>query len=274
MTLTESIEALMTELTDDNQAQLLPILADMLADAERHNEERALRYALANDKRPDQYVTESFGSTHCWRPDTQEPLDIGSHTNCHIPHDFERCMRHSDRMESSHWQGRYFSSLTDAWLAYLETAVNYYHLLKGQQMTGVETVEALLRDLTVNNQHVILPILADALQDAGFERRELALRWALLHNKYPTTQGDITETAVDKARKWLCAWHYEGYLTTDYMHHLIVSEAHCFLPKAFQERMTSETGPKYSYHGRYFNSVEVAWRAFLDCGEKYLELLK
>ncbi len=130
MTLTESITALLEELTDDNQGQLLPILADMLADAERHNEELALRWALSHDKRPGRCETETFNSTHCWRPDTQLPVESGDgNIRNHIPHHFQRKMRHSNTRESLHWQGRYYSSLQDAWSAYLETAVKHYHLL-------------------------------------------------------------------------------------------------------------------------------------------------
>ncbi len=141
-------------------------------------------------------------------------------------------------------------------------------------MTLTESIEALLKDLTAENQLSILPILADALSDAGLDRRERALRWALAHNKYPTTHKDITETAVDKHQLWHCAWHYEGYLTDDYMRYLVISESHSFLPHRFQEKMGTETTSKYHFHGRYFNSITAAWRAFLDCGEKHLELLR
>ncbi len=131
MTLTESINSLLEELTDDNQGQLLPILADMLADAERHNEEQALRWALTNNKRPNQFRTDSFHSTHCWRPTTQESM-TGNY-NGHLPHHFQRNIRHSNARETMNWAGRYFSSLQDAWKAYLETAVKHYHLLQDEK---------------------------------------------------------------------------------------------------------------------------------------------
>ncbi len=140
-------------------------------------------------------------------------------------------------------------------------------------MTGIESIEALLRDLTVDNQHEILPILADALLDAGLDRQEQALRWALLNSKYPTTHRDIIWTAMHKQNQWFCAWHYESYIKANYPA-LVIPESHSFLPEAFQECMKGDNTKKHHYHGRYFNSIEGAWRSFLLCAGKHLEKLK
>ena len=138
-------------------------------------------------------------------------------------------------------------------------------------MTEQQTVDALVADLTAENQHQLLPILADALSDAGMYRQEQGLRIAMSQGKYPTTHPEITETFSARARFWCCAWHYEGYVSDDYQEHLLVTEAHSFLPKDFQCRMAADSGTQW--HGRYYVSISNAWEAFLVCCESHLELL-
>ena len=129
MTGTQAVEAILTDLTDDNQSQLLPILADALADVGFHNEEQAIRWALINNKRPFEYHSRAFRTTYTWRrSSTTDDLQMVSNSG-RLPDAFQGHLRHSDKEEKSVYHGRYYTSVEDAWRAFMELSVTHLHLL-------------------------------------------------------------------------------------------------------------------------------------------------
>ena len=133
-------------------------------------------------------------------------------------------------------------------------------------MTEIETVDALLEDLTAENQYSILPILADALVDAGFERREQALRYMLLHNKRPFIWGDVQSSDAGLLLGYYAHWRPEDWFSKGT---LINSQ----LPRKFIVELTDDRGQSLGIHGRYYYTVKAAWKAILDAAEDHLELL-
>ncbi len=137
-------------------------------------------------------------------------------------------------------------------------------------MTNTETVEALLADLTAGNQAQLLPILADALSDAGFEKQEQALRWALGNDKRPLLKEEITDSTETGLQANLASvyWRPDNWVRRDHTYSI--------LPYRFVIEMThkytGEIGTRL-LDGRYFDSVEEAWRSFLVCAESHLRLL-
>ena len=130
-------------------------------------------------------------------------------------------------------------------------------------MTKTEAVEAILKDLTDDNQSQLLPILADALADAGLERQETALRWMILNEKAPRRPNEV--------QKFLNGMKNDRYqyafFTTDFR-----NESSSALPIQFQKSMEHEQNQAV-YIGRYYATLEEVWKAFLVAAETHLELL-
>ncbi len=133
-------------------------------------------------------------------------------------------------------------------------------------MTDTETVEALLKDLTAENQLQLLPILADALSDAGLDRQEQALRYALAHKKRPLLKEEI----ISKERSGLIDTYGVVYWRPDCWNK--EENKWSTLPYKYVRELTHNQGNTL-LDGRYYDSVEAAWRSFLVCADKHLELL-
>ena len=133
-------------------------------------------------------------------------------------------------------------------------------------MTDTETIEAILKDLTAENQLQLLLILADALSDAGLDKQETALRYALREGKRPyiwNDNDDITDEAglLEGA---VAHWRPDTWGEK----HLLYST----LPTVFIEQLLDDKVHRDAI-GRYYRSLTTAWRSFLDGAESYLELL-
>ncbi len=134
-------------------------------------------------------------------------------------------------------------------------------------MTLTETVEALLKDLTAENQHQLLPILADALADAGFDRQESALRWALAMGKRPLLKEEI----IDRERSGLVDSYGIVYWRPDCWNK--EENKWSVLPYKYVRELTHNQSSGTLLDGRYYDNVEAAWRSFLAGADEHLELL-